>query len=75
VTVADTGIGIAPEHLDRVFERFYRADPGRARETGGTGLGLAIVRHIATNHGGEVTVASTEGEGTSFILHIPVTRG
>lgn len=75
VTVADTGIGIAPEHLDRVFERFYRADPGRARETGGTGLGLAIVRHIATNHGGEVTVTSTEGEGTSFTLHIPVSRG
>jgi len=74
VTVADTGIGIAPEHLDRVFERFYRADPGRARETGGTGLGLAIVRHIATNHGGEVSVTSTEGEGTSFALHIPVSR-
>lgn len=75
VTVADNGIGIAPEHLDRVFERFYRADPGRARETGGTGLGLAIVRHIATNHGGEVTVTSTEGEGTSFTLSIPVSRG
>lgn len=75
VTVTDTGIGIAPVHLDRVFERFYRADPGRARETGGTGLGLAIVRHIATNHGGEVTVTSTEGEGTSFTLHIPVSRG
>ena len=75
VSVSDSGIGIAPEHLDRVFERFYRADPGRARETGGTGLGLAIVRHIATNHGGEVTVTSTEGEGTTFTLHIPVARG
>lgn len=75
VSVADTGAGIAPEHLDRIFERFYRVDPGRSRETGGTGLGLAIVRHVAENHGGEVNVTSTQGEGTTFTLRLPLLRG
>ena len=75
LSVSDTGMGIAPEHLDRIFERFYRVDAGRGRETGGTGLGLSIVRHIVTNHGGEVNVSSTVGEGTSFTILIPLFRG
>ena len=74
LSVSDTGLGIAPEHLDRIFERFYRVDAGRSRETGGTGLGLSIVRHIVTNHGGEVQVTSALGEGTSFTILIPVSR-
>ena len=57
---------------DRIFERFYRVDKGRSRETGGTGLGLAIVRHVATNHHGEVQVSSQEGEGSTFVLRIPL---
>jgi two-component system sensor histidine kinase SenX3 len=75
VEVSDEGIGIAPEHVDRVFERFYRVDQARSRETGGTGLGLAIVRHVVTNHGGEVNVRSTEGEGSVFTLTFPAWRG
>lgn len=75
IEVADEGIGISPEHVDRVFERFYRVDQARSRETGGTGLGLAIVRHVATNHGGEVNVRSTAGEGSVFTLTIPVNGG
>lgn len=75
VAVADSGIGIAPEHVDRIFERFYRVDPGRSRETGGTGLGLSIVRHIVTNHGGDVTVSSVVGQGTTFTIHLPLYRG
>jgi two-component system sensor histidine kinase SenX3 len=71
ISVADEGIGIAPRDLDRIFERFYRADQARSRVTGGTGLGLAIVRHIAVNHGGRVHVASTEGEGSTFIFRLP----
>lgn len=71
LTVADHGIGIPARDLDRVFERFYRVDRARSRETGGTGLGLAIVRHVATNHGGQVTVESTEGEGSTFRLRLP----
>jgi two-component system sensor histidine kinase SenX3 len=67
IEVADTGIGIPARDLDRVFERFYRVDRARSRTTGGTGLGLAIVRHVATNHGGDVTVRSREGEGSSFL--------
>ena len=69
--VADRGIGIAPEDLDRVFERFYRSDRARSRATGGTGLGLAIVKHIATNHGGRVEVTSAPGEGSTFTLWLP----
>lgn len=71
VSVSDEGMGIPPADLERVFERFYRADPARARATGGTGLGLAIVKHIATNHGGSVTVWSTEGAGSTFTLRLP----
>lgn len=69
--VSDTGIGIAAEHLPRIFERFYRVDRGRSREVGGTGLGLAIVRHVAEAHGGRVEVESTPGEGSCFTLVIP----
>jgi two-component system sensor histidine kinase SenX3 len=72
VAVTDQGIGIAPEDLDRIFERFYRADQARSRDTGGTGLGLAIVKHIAVNHGGRVDVESTVGEGSRFTLRLPV---
>lgn len=69
--VSDTGIGIPSRDLDRIFERFYRVDRARSRGTGGTGLGLSIVRHVASNHGGDVTVESHEGEGSTFRLHIP----
>ena len=69
--VEDHGIGIPARDLERVFERFYRVDRARARDTGGTGLGLSIVRHIAHNHGGEVHAASREGEGTTFTLTLP----
>lgn len=72
VTVRDHGVGIPPDDLDRIFERFYRVDRARSRETGGTGLGLAIVRHVATNHGGTVTVESQEGVGSAFTLTVPV---
>ena len=71
ISVADHGIGIAADEVDRVFERFYRSDRARSRETGGTGLGLAIVKHIATNHGGRVDVASTLGGGSTFTLRLP----
>ncbi|CAN5742399.1 two-component system sensor histidine kinase SenX3 [soil metagenome] len=69
--VCDHGIGIPGRDLERVFERFYRVDRARSRETGGTGLGLAIVRHVATNHKGEVRVTSREGEGSVFTLRLP----
>ena len=72
LTVEDTGIGIPPEALDRVFERFYRVDKGRSRATGGTGLGLSIVRHIVEAHGGRVSVSSVVGEGSTFRAEIPV---
>jgi two-component system, OmpR family, sensor histidine kinase SenX3 len=72
IHVSDDGIGIPARDLDRIFERFYRVDRARSRETGGTGLGLAIVRHVATNHGGEVSVVSREGEGSTFSLRIPL---
>ena len=64
--VADTGNGIAPEHLPRLFERFYRVDAGRSRELGGTGLGLSIVKHLAEAMGGAVAVESREGAGSTF---------
>jgi two-component system sensor histidine kinase SenX3 len=75
VAIADQGIGIPSRDLERIFERFYRVDRGRSRETGGTGLGLAIVRHVATNHGGEVRVESQEGRGSTFTLTIPAGPG
>jgi len=71
ISVSDQGIGIAERDLERVFERFYRSDPARSRATGGTGLGLAIVKHIATNHGGGVSVWSVEGSGSTFTLRLP----
>ncbi|MBG0566914.1 sensor histidine kinase [Actinoplanes aureus] len=71
IDVADQGIGIAPQDVDRIFERFYRADQARSRSTGGTGLGLAIVKHIATNHGGRVDVTSSLGDGSTFTLRLP----
>lgn len=71
IAVADQGIGIAPNEVDRIFERFYRADQARSRATGGTGLGLAIVKHIASNHGGRVDVSSTLGGGSTFTLRLP----
>ncbi len=71
LVVDDHGIGIPARDLDRVFERFYRVDRARSRETGGTGLGLSIVRHVANNHGGRVTVSSVEGEGSTFRLTVP----
>ena len=69
--VADDGIGIPPEHLPRVFDRFYRVDPARARTTGGTGLGLAIVKHVAESHGGSVTATSEPGVGSTFSVLLP----
>ncbi len=75
VVVRDHGIGIPRRDLERVFERFYRVDRARSRETGGTGLGLAIVRHVATNHGGSVSVQSQEGVGSTFTLRLPAVEG
>lgn len=72
VDVIDQGIGIKDEDLDRIFERFYRVDPARSRETGGTGLGLSIVKHVAQNHGGEVKVWSKVGVGSTFALRLPI---
>ena len=71
ISVADTGNGIPPEHLPRIFERFYRVDPGRARHEGGTGLGLAIVKHLVEAHGGHVEAESVLGHGTTIRLHFP----
>lgn len=72
IVITDRGPGIPAKDLERIFERFYRVDPGRARATGGTGLGLSIVRHVAQNHGGRVLVESREGEGSTFTLELPV---
>lgn len=71
IAVTDRGIGISPEHHERVFERFFRVDPARSRATGGTGLGLAIVKHVAANHDGEVRLWSHPGTGSTFTLCIP----
>jgi two-component system sensor histidine kinase SenX3 len=71
VDVVDQGIGIKETDLERIFERFYRVDPARSRETGGTGLGLSIVKHVAQNHGGEVKVWSKIGVGSTFALRLP----
>jgi two-component system sensor histidine kinase SenX3 len=72
ITVSDQGVGIPTRDLERVFERFYRVDHGRSRQTGGTGLGLAIVRHVAQNHHGSIHVESREGEGATFTLRLPL---
>ncbi len=72
IGVRDTGEGIGADHLPRIFERFYRADPGRSREQGGTGLGLAIVRHMAESHGGRVRAESVVGEGTTIVAVFPL---
>jgi two-component system sensor histidine kinase SenX3 len=74
ISVRDEGIGIPKRDQERIFERFYRVDRARSRWTGGTGLGLAIVRHIAAYHGGDVSVQSAEGEGSTFVLSLPVLR-
>ncbi|GLW65381.1 two-component sensor histidine kinase [Actinomadura rubrobrunea] len=75
ITVTDQGIGIPESDLERIFERFYRVDPARSRQTGGTGLGLAIVKHVTTKHGGEVTVWSKEGSGSTFTIRLPLLDG
>ena len=71
ISVKDQGIGIPDKDLERIFERFYRVDPARSRATGGTGLGLSIVKHVATNHGGDISVWSVEGAGSTFTLRLP----
>jgi two-component system phosphate regulon sensor histidine kinase PhoR len=71
IIVEDTGEGIPAQHLERLFERFYRVDRARSRDMGGTGLGLAIVKHLARAHGGEVTVASELGKGSIFTIELP----
>src|SRR5699024_8189758 len=72
IAVVDQGEGITIEQQERVFERFYRGDPARARRTGGTGLGLSIVKHVAADHGGEAEVWSKPGAGSTFTLVLPL---
>ena len=72
ISVVDQGIGIPAREIDRIFERFYRIDPARHRSTGGTGLGLSIVKHVAATHGGDVSVWSVEGQGSTFTLTLPL---
>jgi len=74
ISVADQGIGIPERDRERIFERFYRVDPARSRATGGTGLGLAIVKHVTAAHGGNVTVWSKVGAGSTFTLRLPLRR-
>lgn len=74
ILVKDQGIGIPEDDLERIFERFYRVDPARSRETGGTGLGLSIVKHVAANHGGEVRVWSKPDEGSTFTFVLPLSK-
>ena len=71
IHVSDQGIGIAAADQERVFERFFRVDKARSRQTGGTGLGLAIVKHVIANHGGKISLRSELGEGTTFSLALP----
>ena len=71
LTVADTGMGIAPEDQPRVFERFFRADKARSRKVGGSGLGLAICKSIIDAHGGSIVFSSIPGQGTTFVVRLP----
>lgn len=75
ISVIDQGIGISESDIERIFERFYRVDQARSRETGGTGLGLAIVKHVALNHGGDIAVWSSPGVGSTFSLRLPTGSG
>ena len=72
LTVRDNGVGIPEESLERIFERFYRVDKGRSRKQGGTGLGLSIVKHVVSFYNGSVQVESKMGEGSTFIVRLPV---
>ena len=74
LSVSDTGPGIAPEHIPRLTERFYRVDRSRSRDTGGTGLGLAIVKHVLQRHGGELSIESALGKGSVFTITLPSSR-
>ena len=75
MTVRDYGPGIAPEHLPRLTERFYRVDVADSRAQGGTGLGLALVKHVLNRHGGRLTIESNLGAGAAFIMHLPLRTG
>ena len=74
ISVSDQGVGIAEQDLERIFERFYRVDQARSRETGGTGLGLSIVKHVISNHGGDIQVWSVPGTGSTFTVLLPLTN-
>ena len=73
-SVTDTGVGVAPEHIPRLTERFYRVDRSRSRETGGTGLGLAIVKHVLSRHQARLDVVSEVGKGSTFYCYFPASR-
>jgi two-component system sensor histidine kinase SenX3 len=74
ISISDQGIGIPESEVERIFERFYRVDPARSRQTGGTGLGLSIVKHIVTKHGGDIKVWSVENVGSTFSIRLPVVK-